>query len=61
MNLLNKLKSIYQYILLMGFDWFIFRLKYEVLKRINYFDKVNKSILEKVAKTDKKLFTYIFL
>lgn len=58
MSLLNKLKSISEYIKLMGFDWFIFRLKYEFLKKINYFDKVNKDIVEKVYKVDKELFYY---
>lgn len=58
MSLLNKFKSIFEYIKLMGFDWFIFRLKYELLKKINYFDRVNKATVEKVSKIDKELFYY---
>lgn len=58
MSLLNKFKSIFEYAKLMGFDWFIFRLKYEFLKKINYFDRVNKVIVEKVSKIDKELFYY---
>lgn len=58
MKSINKLKSILEYIKLMGFNWFVFRVKYEILKKINYFDKVNKSILKKVASCDKNLFTY---
>ncbi|RXI38897.1 hypothetical protein CRU99_11140 [Malaciobacter mytili] len=58
MSLLNKFKSIYNYILLMGIDWFIFRVKYEFLKKINYFDKANSNILKKVIKIDKKKFFY---
>ena len=58
MKLINKFLSILEYVTLMGFNWFVFRLKYELLKRINYFDKVNKDILKKVNSIDKKLFTY---
>ncbi len=58
MKLFNKFKSILEYIKLMGFKWFIFRVKYEILKKINFFDKVNKSILEEVGSCDKNLFTY---
>jgi hypothetical protein len=58
MNLLNKLKSIFAYISLMGFNWFIFRLKYEFLKKINYFDKINSNILKKVDGIDDTKFTY---
>ena len=48
MSLLNKVKPIYEYIKLMGLDWFVFRVKYELLKKANYFDKVNDKILKKV-------------
>lgn len=58
MSLLNKIKSIYEYINLMGLDWFVFRVKYELLKRINYFDKVNGKILKKVSRCDTKKFCY---
>lgn len=58
MSLLNKFKLTFEYIKLMGFDWFIFRLKYELLKKINYFDKVNKAIVEKVSKIGNALFYY---
>jgi hypothetical protein len=58
MILLNKIKSILEYISLMGFNWFIFRVKYELLKRFNYFDKVNKNILQNTNSIDKNLFTY---
>lgn len=42
----------------MGFDWFVFRVKYELLKKINYFDKVNNKILKKVSSYDVKNFYY---
>ncbi len=42
----------------MGFKWFIFRVKYELLKRLNYFDTVNNSILNKLNRFDEKLFVY---
>lgn len=58
MSLLNKVKPIYEYIRLMGLDWFIFRVKYELLKRINYFDKVNDRILEKISNCDNSKFYY---
>jgi len=58
MSLLNKVKAIYEYIKLMGLDWFVFRVKYEVLKRINFFDKVNDRILKKVSNCDTKKFYY---
>ncbi|WP_424686320.1 heparinase II/III family protein [Halarcobacter ebronensis] len=58
MSLLNKIKPIYEYIKLMGFDWFVFRLKYELLKKINYFDKLNEKILKKVSSYDKSKFYY---
>lgn len=58
MSLLNKVKSIYEYIKLMGFDWFLFRVRYELLKKINYFDKVNDKILEKVSSYDNSKFYY---
>ena len=40
----------------MGFDWFVFRVKYELLKKINYFDKVNDKILQKVSSCDNSKF-----
>ena len=58
MSLLNKVKPIYEYIKLMGLDWFVFRVKYELLKKINYFDKVNEKILKKVSSCDMSKFTY---
>ncbi len=58
MSLLNKVKPIYEYIKLMGFDWFVFRVKYELLKKINYFDKVNDKILQKVSSCDNSKFFY---
>jgi len=58
MSLLSKFKSIYEYIKLMGFDWFVFRVKYELLKKINYFNKVNKSILKKVSLENRDTFYY---
>ncbi|WP_066358628.1 heparinase II/III family protein [Aliarcobacter cryaerophilus] len=58
MSLLNKVKPIYEYIKLMGLDWFIFRVKYELLKKINYFDKINEKILKKVSSCDKSKFYY---
>ncbi len=58
MSFLNKLKSIIEYIYLMGFRWFVFRVKYELLKKINYFDKVNKDILQKIDTANIKLFNY---
>lgn len=58
MSLLNKVKPIYEYIKLMGFDWFIFRVKYELIKKINYFDKVNEKILKKVSSYDMSKFYY---
>ena len=58
MSLLNKVKPIYEYINLMGLDWFVFRVKYELLKKVNYFDKVNKNILKKVTSCDNSKFYY---
>jgi hypothetical protein len=58
MSFLNKLKPIYEYIKLMGFDWFIFRLKYELLKKANYFDKVNETIIKIMSRQDKNSFAY---
>lgn len=58
MSLLNKVKPIYEYIKLMGLDWFVFRVKYELLKKINYFDKVNERILKKVSSYDNSKFFY---
>ena len=42
----------------MGFKWFIFRVKYELLKKFNYFDKVNNAILNKVSNCNKQLYFY---
>lgn len=42
----------------MGFSWFVFRVKYELLKKINYFDKVNDKIIRKVSSSDKSNFFY---
>jgi hypothetical protein len=58
MKLVDKLTSIVEYISLMGFNWFVFRIKYELLKKFNYFNKVNKDILKKVNIQDKNLFLY---
>ncbi|PLY05599.1 MAG: hypothetical protein C0625_12255 [Arcobacter sp.] len=58
MNLLNKLRSVYQYVSNMGYTWFLFRLKYELLKRISYFDRVNSSILKKLELTSINEFKY---
>lgn len=58
MSLLNKVKPIYEYIKLMGLDWFIFRVKYELLKKINYFDRLNEKILKKVSSCDNSKFFY---
>ena len=58
MSLLNKFNSVFGYIKFMGFHWFIFRVKYKLLKKFNYFDKVNKNILQKVNIQDKSLFFY---
>ncbi|RXJ77992.1 hypothetical protein CRV03_03205 [Arcobacter sp. F155] len=58
MSLLNKIKPIYEYIKLMGFDWFVFRVKYEILRKINYFDKVNDRILKKVSNYNIEKFYY---
>ncbi len=58
MNLLNRLKAIFDYVKLMGISWFIFRVKYELFKKINYFDKVNISILKKVSEVKKNSFFY---
>lgn len=58
MSLLNKIKSTYEYIKLMGLDWFIFRLKYELFKKIRYFDKVNNKILKKKYICDINKFYY---
>lgn len=58
MSLLNKVKPIYEYIKLMGLDWFVFRIKYELLKKINYFDKVNDRILKKVSSCENSKFFY---
>ncbi|WP_072681741.1 heparinase II/III family protein [Arcobacter sp. LA11] len=58
MLLLDKLKSIYQYISYMGYSWFFFRLKYEILKKINYFDYINNKILKKVNNVSRGLHIY---
>jgi len=58
MSLLNKVKPIYEYIKLMGVDWFVFRVKYELLKKINYFDRLNEKILKKVSSCDNSKFFY---
>jgi len=58
MSLYLKVRSVLEYISLMGFNWFIFRLKYEFLKRVNYFDKVNDSILKTVDLSDSQLYIY---
>lgn len=58
MDFLNKLKSIYQYIVLMGLDWFVFRLKYEFLKRVHYFNRVNVSLDEETNKIDSSQWHY---
>jgi len=58
MSLLNKFKNIIHYTSLMGLKWFIFRVKYELLKKIGYFNIVNKSILKKVDRCDSSLFHY---
>ena len=58
MSLLNKAKPVYEYIKLMGLDWFVFRVKYELLKKINYFDRVNEKILKKVSSCDMSKFYY---
>jgi hypothetical protein len=42
----------------MGLDWFIFRFKYEILKKIGYSDIINIYIKKKVGKTSKNLFYY---
>jgi hypothetical protein len=55
---MTKIKSIVSYLFLMGLDWFVFRVKYELLKKINYFDKVNEKILKKVSRCDISEFFY---
>ncbi len=42
----------------MGFKWFLFRVKYEILKKIKYFDYINRRILKKVSKCEKSIFYY---
>lgn len=42
----------------MGLTWFLFRVKYELLKEINYFDKINEKILKKVSSCDNSEFFY---
>lgn len=42
----------------MGLTWFLFRVKYELLKKINYFDKINEKILKKVSSCDNSEFFY---
>lgn len=58
MSFLRKLSFLYKYIVLMGFDWFVFRLKYEFLKRIYYFDRVNISIVKEINKIDSAQWYY---
>jgi len=41
----------------MGFAWFVFRIKYALLKQFNYFDKINNNILKKVNNKED-LFMY---
>jgi len=57
-SLLSKFKSIFEYIKLMGLDWFVFRVKYELLKRFNYFDKANRIILKQANSQKKDIFFY---
>ncbi len=42
----------------MGYSWFFFRLKYEILKKINYFDYINNKILKKVNNVSRGLHIY---
>lgn len=58
MHLLTKLKEIYQYSRLMGMEWFLFRLTYELKKRRGYFEKKNSEIVQKVANADPSKFYY---
>lgn len=53
MGSLKKIKDIYSYINLMGIKWFLFRVKYEILKKIKYFDFINRRILSKISKYEK--------
>ncbi len=58
MHLLTKLKDIYQYSRLMGMDWFLFRLSYEIKKRRGYFEKKNSEIVQKIKNADHSKFYY---
>lgn len=58
MNLFNTLKSIYAYSRLMGLEWFLFRIKYEIRKRSFYFDRLNNKILKKVVLIKSETFFY---
>ena len=58
MHLLTKLKEIYQYSRLMGIEWFLFRLSYELKKRRGYFEKKNSEIVQKVENADHSKFYY---
>ncbi len=42
----------------MGLDWFLFRLKYELLKKFNFFDKLNEKILKRLQESDERSFFY---
>ena len=42
----------------MGFDWFVFRVKYELLKKVGYFDWYNQVVLQKVKALDSDLLFY---
>lgn len=57
-KIIKKIFSIYEYVSLMGVLWFLFRLKYEFLKKINYFDRVNSKILKKVELTSSDIYKY---
>lgn len=57
----NKLRNIFalsHYVMLMGLKWFLFRLKYEGLKKIHYFDWLNRRILNKYFSKDQHSFYY---
>jgi len=54
MKLIDKIINILEYIKYMGLNWFLFRVKYEILKKTNYFTKVNKSILIKTKQLEYK-------
>ena len=58
MRLLSKLKSAFAYSRLMGLEWFLFRVRYEIRKRTTYFDNINYKIIKKVSQADKEMFFY---